>query len=70
MTVRTAGGGDGWCIVCGVRCLAGETLPRLVRTGAAGTRMLQAATQPSRHTTQRWRAGNMANVSRCDTKAS
>ena len=40
MTVRTAGGGDGWCIVSGVRCLAGETLPRLVRTGAAGTRML------------------------------
>ena len=24
----------------GVWCLAGETLPRLVRTGAAGTRML------------------------------
>ena len=27
-------------MVSGVWCLAGETLPRLVRTGAAGTRML------------------------------
>ena len=30
----------------GVWCLAGETLPRLVRTGAAGTRMLLLHNRP------------------------